>query len=742
MVSEVRKKSAELNTRDPSEDQIFDKLADCEADRMSASEASYKGRNPSESGRLTQFDDEFKRQSLQTKEITPNCDELSCADLDSVHDNGNPLRLSRQRRLKSIWMPYLAVVIPNLILPVALLCFVFGYKIDTGEDLFQFNTDIAKQHKGYYLVAFSVTRLAIISSCASTLAPFLTAPILLLWRVHTLRSFQKALSPESSCSLDYKNLPNFGMLLGLHTGSLDDLLKYLFQACAKIRPNKYRRQRRPPMSRPVHHTAAIAMVCIFIVICMWTADTVFHSLSNSVIIQTFDSSAGTTLSFGYAPTPQCQKFDRSNNLCLPCTWDLGDDISLLEFYTRGNEIFRLNSNVSEVTQIQPIGSDVSVLLPRSERISNRTDYKARTIGVAATCRPLTRTCNMKTMDVQTYTMFNCSDTFRGIIGKSPVSPTTQNFTILDPDTPPLDFKPSAYLQFGFYQDSPLSIPYNSVGWNVSADGWAVSAGDASTLPCPNDKDLPATVHMGVAGRFSASSAKAGVDLFKDPDLFTKLPIYSDFAFDCALEAYEVEYVWASGAVRNYTTRLGDAALLNMYIGQLSYFQQAASDDMTNDVLEMALQPDSQSMADTWAKLFSVRVLSTIGGYSMAVPNLQQQTRTEVLVAHVHIGSLWFLVGCGFATALFVTWITLRGLHLITIDPDILKGVEKMSFGAQLDERMGTTTNVSTRKEHAEDERPDAFNEKTECDLVGPERSFTGHSMATTIVPTASVARGI
>ena len=189
---------------------------------------------------------------------------------------------------------------------------------------------------------------------------------------------------------------------------------------------------------------------------------------------------------------------------------------------------------------------------------------------------------------------------------------------------------------------------------------AASKGDTSTPACLSHDTLPATAHMGVAGRFSVTGAKAGVDLSKDSGLFPH-SIYSDFAFHCALEAYKIEYVWVSEAIHNYTAKPADASLLNMYIGQLPYYKHAASDDMTDDFLQMAGQPDRQSMADTWARLFSVRVLSVIGGYTEPSPNMEQQNCVEVLVAQVHIGSMWFIVGCSFGTTLFVSWIALRGL---------------------------------------------------------------------------------
>ncbi|KIW65770.1 hypothetical protein PV04_07997 [Phialophora macrospora] len=760
MESCAGRKNLVLHINSPNTQRVPDLPDFCEAESMSVSQSLCKGRNSnsSETGNLAQLGHDIQRAPIATEKTTGNSKKGSFNDDSYAQRPGHQGAPCPRRRLSTLWAPYLAVLIPNLVLPATLLGFVFGYQIDLGRDIFQLDTDTVTktQHRGYYLVAFSVTRLAIISSCASTLAPFLTPPILLLWRLHTIKSIEKAPDLETGNAFHNAKPSHLSMLLGLHAGSIDELLKYLYRTCGRSLPKRRSRDRGIcTMPRPIHLVAVVSLSCIFITLSMWTADTIFHTLSNSVIIETYDSSPAAVQSFGYGPTRRCQHFDRQANLCLPCTVDLSDEMSLLEMYTRANEVYRLATNVSEISQVQPITSNLSVLLPRVDRICNQTDYRARTIGVSAQCRPITQTCNPRELDVPTYTMFNCSANFRGIIGQSPVRATSQNFTVLDPDTPALDLKPSAYLQFGFYRDAALSEPYNSVGWNVSADGWAVSAGAASTQACPNDEDLPATVHMGVAGRFSASSAKAGVNLAHDDGLATKT-LYSDFIFECALAAHEVEYIWASGAVRVHTAKRADAAMLNMYIGQLSYYQQAASDDLSGNILQMALQPTSQSMADTWARLFRVRVLSVIGGNTRSSLNLQQQTRRQVLVARVHVGGMWFLVSCCLGTALFVSWIALRGLWIVSVDPMAHEQAATLSYDGRLrkilSESASETANVdlSSRKRDmpiptktnaaaapAKHQHEHEHEREPEC--TASERSFTGHSPATTMVSLRDIA---
>src|SRR6202012_3160874 len=90
----------------------------------------------------------------------------------------------------------------------------------------------------------------------------------------------------------------------------------------------------------------------------------------------------------------------------------------------------------------------------------------------------------------------------------------------------------------------------------------------------------------------------------------------------------------------------------------------------------------------WARLFSVRVLSVIGGYSEPSANAAQQTRRDVLVAKVHKPSMWFLVGACFATALFVSWIALRGFYIVQVDPAVMEETAILSYEGQLNRRRG------------------------------------------------------
>lgn len=626
------------------------------------------------------FSRSFQQHDIDTSYSSPETivDEKTIARLSIKPLGGQHGGIkNRPTSISSIWLPLLLVLIPNVACPAVMLGLIFVYKFQPQDDMFAQYRSTTGQRSGYVLVTLSATRLAIISSIAATLAPFLTSFIMGVWKFHVvakIRQHSRTISGNESPTSD---LPQRSLLISLLAASMEGLVAYL----RECRPLLFRRrstQRRPTLAGQVHSSALIFLLSMLLVVSIFIADTIFHTYTDTVNILEVGP-LSEPISLGHRLINKCQNFDRSQNLCLPCTWDVSG--STMEFQQLTNSVYQVRTNISQTSQIQSMGSGLSILLPTSARVPNTTEYRARTIGVSTQCRPITRSCN-PTATNGTYTQFNCSDAFRGIINKAPVKPADQYFTIADPDTPPLNLKHTAYLQFGIFEDEGLSTPYNPVNYNVSHSGWAIDCGDSSTTPCPTDGSLLDEIHVGVAGRFDLFSTRVDVDLLNDTGLFStgESPYYMDFMLGCLISAHEVEYIWAEDGVRSHTT-LGavNGSLLNMYVGQLQYYTNSPGNDWTDDILQMALQEDSQAMADTWGTLFGTRVLAVLGGYSTPSVNLAQQTRSSALVAKVPIGALAFLVACsGVYSALvlmiaFNAWMAARG------DPSIYDYARELSF---------------------------------------------------------------
>lgn len=596
---------------------------------------------------------------------------------ESVHQIPQP---ETTRLRYSVWLPFLVVLIPNVAFASVLLAIVYTDKWKFSTDTFSPEHISNGNYPGYILVRMSPTRIAIITSCSATLAPFLTVAIMSLWKFRTVRYYaQRGPGAGPDNHVDVHHIPQVNLLLSLLGGGLSGLGKYV-KTCWPRGLSRRRTTEIVATTRPVHLTAMVLLLCIVLVLSTWTADTVFHSLSDTVSVPEYTTSTSMN-SFGRQLADYCQNFDRSKNFCLPCSWNVHGPTS--EYWERTNNWYRLRMNISEDVQVRAIEPDLSILLPPSQRVPNTTDYRATTLGVSAQCRPITDKCNPRYPDnTSVLTVFNCSEQFRGVNGQAPVIPMNVSFTTLDPDTPPLVVKRSAYLQFGFFLSEDLSTAYNPVNYNVSSPSWALRFGLSTDGPCPTDDELLTTVHMGVAGRFGLLSSQAGLDLSQDMGLFFVDTTF-DFMFECDFSAYDVEYTWARGDVRSYTLSLANSSLLTMYVGAMQYYTQSAQDEAYSDVNTMAVQGNSTAMAETWARLFSARMLSLIGAYTDSRVNLAEQERKNVFVARVHIGSLIFIVSCGAAYVILICTLAISALLCLHHDPRLRACVDDLSFEKQL-----------------------------------------------------------
>lgn len=593
------------------------------------------------------------------------------------------------RLMYSLWLPFLVVLVPNVAFSGVLLALVYADKWKFNADTFLPNQDLDGKHDGYILVRMSPTRIAIVTSCAATLAPFLTFAIMSLWRFRTVRYVIQSPRTGVEHQVEVHRIPQINLLLSLLGGSIGALGRYIKKCCPE-RLSRRRDTDRGPVTGPVHLTALILLICILLVVSTWVADTVFHSLSNTVSVP--EHSTPTSMnSFGCQLTDYCQTFNSTDNICLPCSWYVTGDPT--EYWERTNKRFKIRMNISEELQVQTIEPGLAILLPTSRRIPNTTDYRATTFGLSTKCKTITNTCNPRFLNDQDIrTVFNCSEEFRGVNGQPPVLPMNTTFTILDPDTPPLVIKRSSYLQFGFFSDPNLSVPYNPVNFNVSVPGWATLFGAASDGPCPAGDQLLTTVYMGTAGRFSQLSSQAGVNLSQDSGLLSIDELAYDFMFGCEFSAFDVEYTWARGEVRSFTLTPSNSSLLTMYVGAMQYYQQAPTqEDAFYDVNTMALEGNSTAMADTWARLFSTRVLSIIGAYTDPRVNLAEQERKDVFIARIHIGSLIFIVSCGAAYVILVSALTISALCCLYHDDGRGEGVrayvDQLSFEKQLEKHI-------------------------------------------------------
>ena len=560
---------------------------------------------------------------------------------DNTSDHSTSPNHRKTLLMTLIW-PVSVIVLPILLLSAVLLGMVFGFRVHTAPSLFQSPASPDLTSGGaYLLVNYSATRLVFLASWLSTLAPILASFVMVLWSLRTARTIRAA-----SDGSHYTHLPTpyqLSLVVGLTLASTERLRRYIGYVFSKNSSSI------PPV---LHHAALMLALSVLLAIAVFLGDTALHYTTNTVQFDQVVAVPQPSHAFGRGLSTQCLNFNRTSNFCYPCTLDLEEEQEVMA--AQSNEAFFLQHNTSTQSEIRIIGDDtlkngdLAILTPQAQNLPRGIEYRGSTIGVSTQCLPISSQCNMWANGVDgTHTQFNCSANFFGLLGKAPN--ISEIYTkAQDPDVPPLDWKPSPNLQYGYFSDPQLNVPYNTIGYNPQT-------GDPDPdLPCMSDDQLVNPVYLGVAGRFSVNSESAGSNLTHDTGLWhgAQNP-YVDFILNCAYTTYDVNYTWVNGAVADIIfSPSPNGSVAEMYHGSRAYTTVTGGAYDLQDAISLAALADtSHALAAVWANQHSIRVLADIGALTTTRTNLAEQVRTPMLVAKISQIALAVLVGCSLAYAL-------------------------------------------------------------------------------------------
>ena len=576
-------------------------------------------------------DDVRRYDASRTRAANSHADGPSDPSVTSVH---------RKTRIKSLLWPVLVITVPIALLSAALLSLVFGYRVRTQPSLFASDAggyQDVHRHDSYVLVNYPATRLVFAASFLSTLAPMLGSFIMVLWSLRIAQSMRAA-----SAELQYTRLPTpyqLSLVIGLTLASTERLRRYFGYLFSKSRPSI------PPV---VHHAAMMLTASIICAAAVFLADTALHYSTSTISFDVISSTSQPVYEYGRGLSQYCLKFDRIENQGFPCSYNITVDNP--NSWAEVNEIFYLEQNSSRISEIRLVSSpelahgDLALLMPRMQNLPPDIDFRASTVGVSTQCYPITSKCDMRITNPGglDHTRFNCSNGFFGVLGKSPNISELSGFSP-DPDVPSLAFKPAPNLQYGFFSDSGLNTPYNSEGYDPG--------NDQPTLPPLPDAKLINPIYLGIAGRFSGSDQSVSNNMTNDSGLFqTNETAFIDFALRCPFTAYDVSYTWANGEIHDLSfVPSPNGSMLELYHGTQFYITVSGGDYRLQDFLfQAAMQNTSEELASKWASLYSTKVLSTIGAYTTPRTDLQEQQRTQLLVAKVPKAALGALIACSLA----------------------------------------------------------------------------------------------
>lgn len=196
------------------------------------------------------------------------------------------------------------------------------------------------------------------------------------------------------------------------------------------------------------------------------------------------------------------------------------------------------------------------------------------------------------------------------------------------------------MQYAYFQDPDLNIPYDAVGY-------------LGTFL--EDSQLINPVYVAIAARFATISQRAGVDMTSDPGIHhVNTTTNLDFVLNCKYTTYAVDYSWVNSTARVNTMKPSpNGTLAEIFHGyNLAGTFSSFDNDLADSKFQAALSSNSTELAETLGNRYAKRIMSVIGPFLSARENIEEQTRTPLLVAKVPKAPLAILVACCLAYVIF------------------------------------------------------------------------------------------
>jgi hypothetical protein len=526
------------------------------------------------------------------------------------------------------WLP--AVFIASVVIcpPMIMLVIILKYRVKVEMSLFPGSRQVSPL---YVLVNFRDTQLMLVASVLNLVTPLLGAYIMALYAPNIAHSLR-----VSALEGKLPSLHEFTLLGGICEASFLQLAKTYYHRCRK----------RISSTPALRLAASTYLKLIMLGVVAYGAQVFLHLTTEMIEFNRLDFDS--RYEPGRGLSQLCLEGNREENR-YPCTYNLSNP----DMPSQLQEQFRLQRNTSDISQIVYVpdgfnSQNLTLLVPLD--VPPNIDYRAMSIGVSTECSFITSECSMRYAsqnfsDPSTYyTIFNCSTGFYGVLGKAPV--INHSLTADDGDIPPLDYKPGALLQLGYYVDPSLDYVYNTVGYDP-----ATLSPTEEPLP---DSELVNPAYLAVAARIGFIGL--GVDFQGNQDVFMGEHDYIELAMRCKLTTFDVEYSRLNGTFQDVSSNPTNGSVFEIYHGVQFYDSTTSSSFDLEEILAQAeLQPTTQDLARKWEELFSTKILSVIGSVTTSRNSLLQQARIQMLVAKISWLAIAYLGCC----SIVYVWVGLR-----------------------------------------------------------------------------------
>lgn len=132
---------------------------------------------------------------------------------------------------------------------------------------------------------------------------------------------------------------------------------------------------------------------------VFASDTALHYLTSTIVFDQISKISRPESTYGYGMSKLCLDLDRVGvNYGFPCTMEFGGPFEDPDRTKKRNEMNRLQSNASYVSQIRLTSSedlgdgDIAILIPQPASLLSGEDYRPSTVGVAASCHVVPLLC--------------------------------------------------------------------------------------------------------------------------------------------------------------------------------------------------------------------------------------------------------------------------------------------------------------------------------------------------------------
>jgi hypothetical protein len=297
--------------------------------------------------------------------------------------------------------------------------------------------------------------------------------------------------------------------------------------------------------------------------------------------------------------------------------------------------------------------------------SSDVDFSASTVAVGTECKPISKYCNLSAVD--TPVPYHCSDEFTGDLSIITLGSGQVGLT----------------WRMNFFNDSALTQPTDTNDFGTTGNASIVQWSHGTN---PVFIAMAAYVNEGLTNYTLPANAT-------DSDIISGENDGLAFILLCNTTVYNATYTWINGSFGNFTeltianehiaTVVNGPQQLNLSFGLTNFLTGALLSTFT---------ATPQEVADHMALVYGQTALGIAAGVFVQAPNLDEQTRQQIIVAQIPYQSLYTLVAINLLYAAIGVIITIFALSnmrfggvnfLLTVWGVVAHAFESMPDGVKI-----------------------------------------------------------